>query len=298
MRIAKFSDDTAEGVKKALLDFNQKGAKGVIVDVRYNPGGLLDRAVEVCDMFLPKGQVIVSIKGRNKGNNREYTSLADPICKQPLIVLGNYGSASASEIFAGAMKDTGRGVLIGPKGEHTYGKGSVQTISQINKSLEHDPNGDMRPSGIRLTTARYYTPSGKPILPDKGINFDIQVELPEGHELDLVRHGLLGDPDQMNPDLLPENLTQNKKEDEGGKKGLPGAAVHPQDNGKKMDSEDKPTTKTLEQILEEKSKPEAAAPAVKPALPAASPKEFHDLLLDEAVKYLKAHAILESRKAA
>ena len=217
-------------------------------------------------------------------------------------MLSNYGSASASEIFAGAMKDTGRGVLIGPKGEHTYGKGSVQTISSINKSLERDSGGDMRPSGIRLTTARYYTPLGKPIMPEKGINFDISVELPEGHELELARHGLLGDPDQMNPDLLPEDMLQNKVNPDG--KPHPGQTTINDDkktSGTTLDG-DSQSSKTLEQILREKDLKELEIQKTrKPAADAAKPepvKEFHDILLEESVKYLKAIMIFEGRKAA
>lgn len=288
LRLTKFQDDSADAMRKALKEFNQKNVRGVIVDLRNNPGGLLERAVEICNMFLPKGQLIVSIKGRRASENREYPAVEEPICKQPLIVLANDGSASASEIFAGAMKDTGRGVLIGPKGEHTYGKGSVQSLTPLNKSLERDNNGDMRPSGIRLTTARYYTPSGKPIMPEKGINFDISVELPEGHEYDLMRHGLLGDPNEMNPDLFPDLPPK----DENGKLKTP-ATTKPIDKtiiGPSMD--DTTTSKSLEQILQEKAAKEAATPA-KP-----TKDDFHDILLDEALKYLKAITILGGRKAA
>lgn len=291
LRLAKFQDDTADAVRKALKSFDEKNVRGVIVDVRYNPGGLLDRAVEICDMFLPKGQLIVAIKGRNKSNNREYYSLEDPICKQPLVVLINNGSASASEIFAGAMKDTGRGVIIGPKGQHSYGKGSVQTISTIGKSLERDSAGDIRPSGIRLTTARYYTPSGKPILPQKGISPDIGVEQPDGQELDLMLHGLLGDPDQMNPDVLPKGLLPDKN----GNRPKPGKNMMNEDDGLESPSDkDAPTTKPLELILKEKK--DILDKEAVPAKPAT--QEFHDILLDEAVKQIKAFVIFAGRKAA
>ena len=296
LRLSKFQDDSADAVRTALKDFNAKGVRGVIVDLRYNPGGLLDRAVEICNMFLPKGQLIVAIKGRNKGNNREFVGTEEPICKQPLAVLVNYGSASASEIFAGAMKDTGRGVLIGPKGEHTYGKGSVQTISTISKSLERDNNGDMRPSGIRLTTARYYTPKGHAIMPEKGINFDVTVALPEGHELELARHGLLGDPDQMNPDLLPEDMLQSRSKPDG--KDKPEETLKEEDRvttSSATNSEDVKTTRSLVEILKERDlKAEAAAKKAK----AQPSKEFHDIVLEEALKRLQTIVISESRKAA
>lgn len=305
LRVTKFQEDTADAMRKALKEFNKQNVRGVIVDLRFNPGGLLDKAVETCDLFLPKGQVIVSIKGRNKTNVHEYKALEEPVCNQPLIVLINHGSASASEIFAGAMKDTKRGVIIGPKGISTYGKGSVQTISQVNKSLDKDKNGDYLPSGIRLTTALYYTPAGVSIH-KKGIKPDVGVEIPEGHEIDVLRHGLLGDPDMSKFDNGANRQLKNGKNGKNGdKKNSPGDVLfndemdHPED-ALGTDEETTTTTHSLEQILNQTVvKPDTAettgTQAAKDGKPE-KPAEFHDLILEEALKRMKTTIVQEESK--
>jgi carboxyl-terminal processing protease len=192
-RVAKFSDATSRDLRKAIEFFREKNAKGIILDLRFNAGGLLKEAIDVSNLFLPKGKVIVSTKGRMKNQNQEFRAENDPVTDLPLIVLINKGSASASEIVAGAIKDHHRGVILGVKGSRSYGKGSVQTIEELAHSFEKDENGNYRPAAIRLTTARYYTPSGISI--DKvGVTPDIAVELPKGHEGELLKHGLYGDP--------------------------------------------------------------------------------------------------------
>lgn len=192
-RIAKFSDATSRDLRKAIEFFKEKGAKGIVLDLRFNAGGLLKEAIDVSDLFLPKGKVVVSTKGRMKNQNQEFRSENDPLTDLPMIVLVNKASASASEIVAGALKDHKRAIVVGVKGSRTYGKGSVQTIEEIAHSFEKDENGNYRPAAIRLTTAKYYTPSGVSI--DKiGVTPDIAVELPKGHEADLLRHGMYGDP--------------------------------------------------------------------------------------------------------
>jgi carboxyl-terminal processing protease len=192
-RIAKFSDSTSRDLRKAIEFFKEKNAKGIILDLRFNAGGLLKEAIEVSNLFLPKGKIIVSTKGRMKNQNQEFRAENDPVTDLPMIVLVNRSSASASEIVAGALKDHKRAIIMGPKGTRTYGKGSVQTIEEISHSFEKDENGNYRPAAIRLTTAKYYTPSGISI--DKiGVTPDVAVELPKGHEVDLLRHGLYGDP--------------------------------------------------------------------------------------------------------
>ncbi|MCX7964508.1 MAG: S41 family peptidase [Candidatus Sumerlaea chitinivorans] len=192
-RVAKFSDATSRDLRKAIEFFKEKNAKGIILDLRFNAGGLLKEAIDVSNLFLPKGKVIVSTKGRMKNQNQEFRAENDPVTDLPLIVLINKGSASASEIVAGAIKDHRRGVILGVKGSRSYGKGSVQTIEELAHSFEKDENGNYRPAAIRLTTARYYTPSGVSI--DKvGVTPDIAVELPKGHEGELLKHGLYGDP--------------------------------------------------------------------------------------------------------
>lgn len=193
LRITKFSDNTARDMRKALEEFKQQNAKGIIVDLRFNTGGLLKEAIDVSNLFLPRGKLIVSTKGRIRTQNQEYKAEADQLTDLPLLVLINKGSASASEIFAGAMKDLGRGAIVGIKGQRSFGKGSVQTIEELTHSFEKDDNGNYRPAAVRLTTAKYYTPSGISI--DKvGVTPDIAVELPKGQELDLLKHGMIGDP--------------------------------------------------------------------------------------------------------
>lgn len=198
-RITKFSDNTSRDLRKHLEDFKEQGAKGLIIDLRYNTGGLLSEAVNVSNLFLPRNRVIVSTKGRLGDQNKELRAQNDPVTDLPLMILINKGSASASEILAGAVKDHNRGIIVGLKGQRSFGKGSVQTIEDLSHSFEKDENGNYRPAAIRLTTAKYYTPSGISI--DKiGITPDIAVEMPKDAELNLLKNGLLGDPDTTEAD--------------------------------------------------------------------------------------------------
>ncbi|HVZ02056.1 MAG TPA: S41 family peptidase [Dongiaceae bacterium] len=164
VRITSFSEQTDSGLKDALKGIKAaaKGnLTGVVLDLRNNPGGLLDQAIAVSDDFLDKGE-IVSTRGRNPDDGQRWNAEAgDLLDGKPLIVLINGGSASASEIVSGALQDHHRAILMGTK---SFGKGSVQSIIPI-------PNH----GAIRLTTARYYTPSGRSIQA-KGIDPDIQVE--------------------------------------------------------------------------------------------------------------------------
>lgn len=165
LRITQFSGKTDEHVKEALKDFKQKKVKGIIVDLRHNPGGLLSQVISIVDYFQSEG-VIVSTKGRNESkldvaNASKLKTIVDK--DTPVIVLIDRGSASASEIFAGAIKDTNRGILIGEK---SFGKGSVQTSYPLDKD------------GFKLTIAKYYTPSNK-VIDGIGIEPDIEVKDPE-----------------------------------------------------------------------------------------------------------------------
>jgi carboxyl-terminal processing protease len=166
IRITQFNEQTNEGLKKAIADLtaqNGDKVKGYVVDLRNNPGGLLDQAIAVSDAFLEKGE-IVSTRGRNENETQRYNAKAKPgdLTKgKPVIVLINGGSASASEIVAGALQDHKRATLIGTR---SFGKGSVQTIIPLGSG-----NG-----ALRLTTARYFTPSGHSIQA-KGITPDIEV---------------------------------------------------------------------------------------------------------------------------
>jgi carboxyl-terminal processing protease len=165
IRITQFNEQTTDGLKKAIGDLTtQLGAdkiKGFVIDLRNNPGGLLDQAISVSDAFLEKGE-IVSTRGRNAEETQRFNARPGDLTKgKPLIVLINGGSASASEIVAGALQDHKRATLVGTR---SFGKGSVQTIIPLGAG-----NG-----ALRLTTARYYTPSGRSIQA-KGITPDIEV---------------------------------------------------------------------------------------------------------------------------
>jgi carboxyl-terminal processing protease len=165
IRITQFNEQTTDGLKQAINDLNsQLGAdkvKGYVVDLRNNPGGLLDQAISVSDTFLEKGE-IVSTRGRNPEETQRFNARPGDMTKgKALIVLINGGSASASEIVAGALQDHKRATLIGTR---SFGKGSVQTIIPLGAG-----NG-----ALRLTTARYYTPAGRSIQA-KGISPDIEV---------------------------------------------------------------------------------------------------------------------------
>ncbi len=170
VRVTQFNEQTTDGVKKALSDMQaQMGdkLKGFVLDLRNNPGGLLDQAISVSDAFLEKGE-IVSTRGRNAEETQRFNARAGDLSKsRPIIVLINGGSASASEIVAGALQDHKRATVIGTR---SFGKGSVQTIIPLGSG-----NG-----ALRLTTARYFTPSGRSIQA-KGISPDIEVlqDVPE-----------------------------------------------------------------------------------------------------------------------
>lgn len=163
IRISNFQSNTTRDFRKALQQKNaRQPIDGLIIDLRNNPGGLLDQAVKISDVFLDKG-TIVSTRGRDESQNMIFEAQHDE--QQygfPIVILVNSGTASASEIVAGALQDHGRAIIIGTE---TFGKGSVQTIVPM-------PDG----AGLRLTTARYYTPSGDSIQA-KGIKPDIVVDL-------------------------------------------------------------------------------------------------------------------------
>ena len=170
LRITSFTEQTETGLIKSIelikKEMNNKQL-GFVLDVRSNPGGLLTQSIKVSDIFLERGE-IVSTRGRNKNDiDRFRAKKGDLINGQPLIVLINGGSASASEIVAGALQDHKRAIIVGTK---SFGKGSVQTIIPFKKSSSNKIT-----TGIRLTTARYYTPSGKSIQ-GKGIEPDINIE--------------------------------------------------------------------------------------------------------------------------
>jgi carboxyl-terminal processing protease len=171
VRITQFNEQTTENLKKTIADLQAQippeKLKGYVLDLRNNPGGLLDQAISVSDAFLERGE-IVSTRGRNAEETQRFSARPGDLTKgKPIIVLINGGSASASEIVAGALQDHKRATVLGTR---SFGKGSVQTIIPLGAG-----NG-----ALRLTTARYYTPSGKSIQA-KGITPDIEVlqDVPE-----------------------------------------------------------------------------------------------------------------------
>ncbi len=181
IKIRNFSKNTSSGLDKALEELRGKGITKLILDVRNNPGGLLNQAVEVTDRFLNRENLIVYTKGRSDEQNMRFTS-HDKVAgvAYPMIVLVNGGSASASEIVAGALQDLNRAVILGTQ---TFGKGSVQTIIPLSDG-----------SALRLTTARYYTPSGR-VIQENGIEPDIIVEMKPRNELD-KKDGKKGEPEE------------------------------------------------------------------------------------------------------
>lgn len=156
IRCSQFMKSTTDDLEAALAKLEAQGMKGLVIDLRRNPGGLLDQAVSVADLFLDKGEMITFTKGRKRTASNSFVDEADsPHAKYPLIVMVNGGSASASEIVAGAIQDWDRGLIVGT---NTFGKGSVQSVLPLTKE-----------TGLKLTTAKYYTPSGRSIHKDEHV---------------------------------------------------------------------------------------------------------------------------------
>lgn len=172
IRISSFTEDVDKSVSEAITKAKKKLKNkllGIVIDVRNNPGGLLDQAVDVSDLFLEKGE-IVSTRSRNEPDTVKYMANEGDIAKGlPIVVIINEGSASASEILAGALQDHHRAIILGEK---SFGKGSVQTVIPLRDY-----------GAMRLTTARYYTPSGRSIQA-KGIEPDVEVKPAKIEELE------------------------------------------------------------------------------------------------------------------
>lgn len=165
LRVRQFQEQTAHDVEAALDKFAKAGTKAMVLDLRNNPGGLLTAAVEVAEKFLDDGRLVVYTEGRVRNQNMRFSAHAKkPLSTLPMVILINQGSASASEIVAGALQDYNRAVVVGTQ---SFGKGSVQTIIPLSDG-----------SGLRLTTAKYFTPKGRSIH-GKGIAPDIVVEVPK-----------------------------------------------------------------------------------------------------------------------
>ncbi len=165
IRLRQFQEQTAHDIDAALDKFAKNGMKALVLDLRNNPGGLLTSAVEVTEKFVEDGKLVVYTEGRVRNQNMRFSAHAKKTYPNlPMVVLVNQGSASASEIVAGALQDYGRAVVVGTQ---SFGKGSVQTIIPLSDG-----------SGLRLTTAKYFTPKGRSIH-GKGITPDIVVEAPK-----------------------------------------------------------------------------------------------------------------------
>ncbi|HEX3890720.1 MAG TPA: S41 family peptidase [Verrucomicrobiae bacterium] len=162
VRITEFGDKTGDELEAALQKLKGQGMKALVLDLRFNPGGLLDEAVNVCGKFLPRGQLVVTTEGRNAGENsvNRAAGHGDELKGEPIVVLVNLGSASAAEIVTGCLQDLHRGIILGEK---TFGKGSVQSIFPLDDG-----------SALKLTVAKYYTPSHK-VIHEHGITPDIFV---------------------------------------------------------------------------------------------------------------------------
>ncbi|MEK9139744.1 MAG: S41 family peptidase, partial [Nitrospirota bacterium] len=215
VRLTQFQEATGRDLSKAIKQFKEQKVQGTILDLRNNPGGLLTAAVDVSEQFLPSGKLVVYTKSREGKKDEWFAKAKDQLEDLPVIVLVNEGSASASEIVAGALQDYGRGLVVGTT---SFGKGSVQTILALGDG-----------SGLRLTTAKYYTPKGRSIQ-STGITPDIVVKLPapamakvpDAKSIEKEAEGKTGKP-PVGKDAPPQN---GKFPDEtGSKNGTPPPAL-------------------------------------------------------------------------
>jgi carboxyl-terminal processing protease len=191
IRLEQFGENTATELDRALSTLEQSGLQGMVLDLRNNPGGLLDSAVEVSGRFLPPGQLVVSTQGRNPDSRREYRAkLLKQSGNYVMAVLINGYSASGAEIVAGALQDLHRAVIVG---ETSFGKGSVQSVLDLGNGV-----------GMRLTTARYYTPNNR-IIHEVGVVPDVVVPVSEDDERNLLK---LRSP--LTRQLAPEEKEQLK----------------------------------------------------------------------------------------
>lgn len=173
VRIREFSESVDSDLHNALVELKEKGMRKIILDLRNDPGGLLTQAVDVSSEFLPEGYLVVYTKGRAPGQDMRFeVEKSGGFITEPMVVLVNGGSASGSEIVAGALQDWSRAIVVGEK---TFGKGSVQSVVPLSDG-----------SGLRLTTAKYYTPSGR-MIHERGILPDIEVKLNEAGKEEVLK---------------------------------------------------------------------------------------------------------------
>jgi len=195
IRLTEFREDSAKSFKKAIEELAKDGADSLIVDLRNNPGGLLNVAIKISEQFLEEGKIIVSTKGRRLSQNLvTYSKNKEAIVDWPVVILINEGSASGSEILAGALKDNKRGIIIGAQ---SFGKGSVQSVIPM-------PDG----SGLRLTTSKYFTPSGTSIH-GTGITPDIEVDFAKTQKIELTETEK-----KIEEIFSDKKLTKKKKDDD------------------------------------------------------------------------------------
>jgi carboxyl-terminal processing protease len=193
VRVTQFNEPTARQLSAALDKLDKEGAEALVLDLRYNPGGLLGSAVDVCGLFVPPGTVIATTEGRAPGREYRASARAGTRRDYPVAVLVNYASASGSEIVAGALKDLGRAIIVG---ETTFGKGSVQSVLAL-------PDG----SAVRFTTQKYFTP-GRQMIHEAGVAPTIRATLSAEEETGLLRarrahvvRGEAGEPPGDDPQL-------------------------------------------------------------------------------------------------
>lgn len=186
VRLVQFGEKTSDDLEAALKRLKKQGMQALILDLRWNPGGLLEQAVDVCEKFLPRGQLVVTTEGRNTSQNsvRRAGGRGDELKGVPIVVLVNLGSASASEIVAGCLQDLKRAIVLGEK---TFGKGSVQSILPLQDG-----------SALRLTTAKYFTPSHK-VIHEEGITPDITVLMTDEEERDMLLQRTPGGLESLDP---------------------------------------------------------------------------------------------------
>jgi carboxyl-terminal processing protease len=251
VRLTQFQEATGRDLAKAIKQFREQKVQGAILDLRNNPGGLLTAAVDVSEQFLPNGKLVVFTKNREGKKDEWLAKSKDQMDELPMIILVNEGSASASEIVAGALQDWGRAVIVGTT---SFGKGSVQTIL---------PLGDG--SGLRLTTAKYYTPKGRSIQ-STGITPDIVVKLPTQAPVP-SKDGKPGEKEQESKAVKP---AQGKEKD---------AAPH--SNGK---------------APEDAATKNGATPQTPPLDSAGDPALEQDVQLQKAVELLKTWKIFKEMK--
>jgi carboxyl-terminal processing protease len=194
VRITQFNEPTADELGKALDSLQAQGMQALVLDLRFNPGGLLSSAVDVCGQFLPPNTMVVSTEGRTPSQSKIYRTSEDgkPRADFPLAILVNGASASGAEIVSGALKDLNRAILVG---ETTFGKGSVQSVIEL-------PDG----SALRLTTAKYYTPSHQ-VIHEHGVTPTIRAVMTDQQDRQLLALRREEQPDELGENDQPVKLT-------------------------------------------------------------------------------------------